>query len=123
MKPTAILKAGAARADITPAMGIQLAGDIGRVRPTEEIRDRLYVNALVLESGKERFCWLSIDLLAATNAWADRVRREIARKYKFDPKKVMFHILQNHATPSVGHCFAECQVAHAARVSVVERRR
>lgn len=107
MKPTPILKAGAGRTDITPAMGIQLAGDIGRYRPTEEIRDRLYASALVLESGKERFCWLSLDLLAATNAWADRVRHEIARKFKFDPRKVMFHIVQNHATPSVGHCFTQ----------------
>ncbi len=43
------LCAGAARADITPSLGTQLAGDIGRCRPTEEIRDRLYANALVAE--------------------------------------------------------------------------
>lgn len=31
------LVAGAGMADITPELGIQLAGDIGRLRPTEEI--------------------------------------------------------------------------------------
>lgn len=99
--------AGAARADITPAMGIQLAGDIGRYRPVEEIRDRTYANVLVLESGRERFCILSLDLLAATNEWADRVRREAAKHLKIKVERVIFHVTQNHATPSLGHFFTQ----------------
>ena len=42
------LLAGSAKVDITPGMGIQLAGDIGRWRPAEWVEDRLYARALAL---------------------------------------------------------------------------
>ena len=99
------LKAGAARADITPAMGIQLAGDIGRHRPAEEIRDPLYAKALVLDSGAKRFCWLALDILAIGRVWGDRLRQEAAAICGISPEAVMVHILQNHAAPAVGHFF------------------
>ncbi len=99
------LLAGAARVDITPEPGIQLAGDIGRRRPTEEIRERLYVNALVLESQGERACVLSADLLAMSCAWSNRIRQEAAARFGLRPEAVMVHVVQNHASPSIGHCF------------------
>jgi hypothetical protein len=97
-------------ADITPELGIQLAGDIGRHRPCEEIRERLHVRALVLEEDGKRCCLLALDLLAASNAWAHRVRREVADVLGIAPEAVIFHILQNHAAPNLGHTFVtdEC---------------
>ncbi len=99
------LCAGAARADITPGMGIQLAGDIGRLRPVEEIRERLYANALVVERGGERLCVLSLDVLAMSCAWSDRIRRGAAERYGLRPEAVMVHVVQNHASPTIGHLF------------------
>lgn len=99
------LSAGAGLADITPDYGIQLAGDIGRYRPCEEIRERLYVRALVLESEGRRCCLLSLDLLAASNGWADEIRRQVGEVLDIAPDAVIFHILQNHASPSLGHTF------------------
>jgi len=99
------LRAGAARADITPGMGIQLAGDIGRLRPVEEIRERLYANALVVEHGGERLCVLSLDLLAMSCAWADRIRQGAAERYGLRPEAILVHVVQNHASPSIGHLF------------------
>ena len=101
----ATLRAGAGVADITPELGIQIAGDIGRHRPCEEIRERLKVRALVLDDGAKRCCLLSLDLLAASNDWADRVRREVAGALGIGPEAVIFHILQNHAAPNLGHTF------------------
>ncbi len=43
------LMAGAAEADISPELGIQLAGAIGHRRPAEEIREPIYTRALVLD--------------------------------------------------------------------------
>ena len=102
--------AGAARADITPEMGTQLAGDIGRRRPVEEIRDRLYANALVLESAGRRICLLSLDLLCITNHWSDVIRRQASEKFGLDLEAVMVHVVQNHASPALGHTFVsdEC---------------
>lgn len=102
---TPALRAGAAQTDITPAKGIQLAGDIGRDRPMEEVRDPIYAKALVLESGKKRVCWLTLDLLAIIRPWGDKLRRQAAERYGFDADAVMVHILQNHAAPSLGHFF------------------
>ena len=50
------VRAGAGMADITPAMGIQITGDIGRYRPVEEIRELLYARALIIESGGALAC-------------------------------------------------------------------
>lgn len=99
------LQAGAGRADITPEMGIQLAGDIGRLRPTEEIREPVYANALVVEKNGRRLCLLSLDLLATTCEWADRLRDEACDRFGFQREEIMLHVTQNHATPSLGHAF------------------
>lgn len=100
-----VIRAGAAQADITPALGIQLAGDIGRYRPVEEIREPLYARALIVESGKRRVCWLSLDILAIDRRWADEIRGQAARRFGLDTESIMVHVVQNHAAPAVGHCF------------------
>lgn len=100
-----ILSAGAGCADISPEPGIQLAGDIGRYRPAEEIRERLYVKALLLEAGGQRCCLLVLDLLSATNPLAGELRRLVGAKLGIPPEQVILHVTQNHAAPSLGHLF------------------
>ncbi len=99
------LRAGAGIADITPTLGMQIAGDIGRYRPVEEIRDPLFAKALVIESGGRRVVWLSLDLLVVTRKWADEIKRRAAARYGLDPTTIMVHVVQNHAAPSLGHFF------------------
>ena len=60
-QPVSALRAGAAVVDVTPEMGIQLAGDIGRPRPVEKIRDPLFAKALALEAGGKRLCYVAVD--------------------------------------------------------------
>jgi len=97
--------AGAGSVDITPAMGIQIAGDIGRYRPVEEIRDPLFAKALVIEAAGKTVCWLSLDVLAISRKWADEIKKQAAARYGLDPAAIMVHVVQNHAAPSVGHFF------------------
>jgi len=99
------LLAGAAEADITPRMGTQLAGDIGRRRPAEILVDPIFAKALVLDDGKKKLCVLSLDILTMTREWADRIREGAAKRYGLDPAAVMVHAVQNHAAPTIGHCF------------------
>ena len=68
-----LLYAGAAEVDITPAMDIQIAGDIGRRRPVEEIRERLYAKALVLKHGETLCCFLSNEVCYVTHLWTDDI--------------------------------------------------
>ena len=106
------LCAGAATTDITPEMGIQLAGDIGRHRPVEEVRERLHAHALVLEREGRRCCLLSLDLLGVTNAWAAAIRQRAHERFGLEPDAVMVHVTQNHSAPTIGHFFIrdECDL-------------
>ncbi|MCX5661996.1 MAG: neutral/alkaline non-lysosomal ceramidase N-terminal domain-containing protein [Planctomycetota bacterium] len=102
---SSVLQVGAASADVTPAMGIQLAGDIGRVREVNEIRERLYAHALVMQKGDTRFCFISLDLCVIQNKWADRIRRDVEARFGIPYDAVTVNLTQNHSAPSVGHLF------------------
>jgi len=97
------LLAGAAEVDITPKMGTQLAGDIGRRRPAEILIDPIYAKALVLDDGTKKVCVLSLDVCYITREWADGIRQEAVERFGFDSDAVMVHTVQNHAAPAIGH--------------------
>jgi hypothetical protein len=97
------LHAGAAMTDITPAMGIQIAGDIGRLRPTEEIREPLFARALALESDGRRVVILSLDIMCVTARYDAVIRAEAARRFGLAPDALLIHAVQNHAAPAIGH--------------------
>ena len=97
------LRAGAARVDLTPELGTQLAGDIGRHRPAEEIRERLYANALVVELGPERLGLLSLDLAVVTEPWLAMIRAGVAARTGLPADRLAVHAVQNHAAPALGH--------------------
>ena len=103
------LKAGAAQVDVTPKMGTQIAGDIGRRRPAELILEPLYARALIVEAGGRKLCFLSLDLAVVTREWADRIRSRAAQEFGLDPEAVMVHAVQNHAAPGVGAFLASEQ--------------
>lgn len=107
ISPLPRLLAGAARAEITPELGIQIAGDIGRHRPCTGIQEPLFARALILEQAGKRFCLLSLDVLAIDNPWADEIRRRAQRQYGLSPESVLIHIVQNHAAPSIGNHFCK----------------
>ncbi|HEV2426276.1 MAG TPA: neutral/alkaline non-lysosomal ceramidase N-terminal domain-containing protein [Terriglobia bacterium] len=58
----ASLKAGVARADITPSIGLPLWGFAGRKAPATGARDPLFARVLVLESGGTRIALVALDL-------------------------------------------------------------
>jgi hypothetical protein len=100
-------KVGAAQVDITPEMGVQIAGSIGIKRPAEFVMDPIFAKALVVEAGGRKVCVLSLDLLAITAEYADRIRDEAARVIGAPREAVMVHVTQNHAAPSLGHLMCD----------------
>ncbi len=94
---------GAGQVDITPAMGIQIGGDIGRYRPTEQIRDPLYARAVVVKSGNRTLAILSADVISITRAIADRIRQGAASILGTEPEAVLCHATQTHSGPAVGN--------------------
>ena len=97
-----VLLAGAAEVDITPEMDIQISGDIGRRRPVEEIRERIFARALMLEAGGTKFCILSTELCSITDDWVEEIRRRAVERVSVEPEAIMVHLVQNHAAPSLG---------------------
>ena len=95
--------AGAAEVDITPKLGTQLAGDIGRHRPARIVEEPIYAGIVVLEVGGRRCCIISMNVIVMTRTWADPMRRRIAERLGTEPSAVMLHATQNHAAPALGH--------------------
>lgn len=106
------LQAGAAQVEITPKMGTQLAGDVGRRRPAELLIEPLYARALVLSCGSQKLCIISLDLLAVTTECADEIRRQAAAELGCERGAIMVHDTQNHAAPSLGHFMISERTPH-----------
>lgn len=109
------LHAGIGEADITPKPGIQMAGDVDRQRPVEEIRSPLLAQALVAEVSGRKICFVSVDALGMTREYGDRLRREIAEAIGTTPDAVVAHGKQSHSAPVVGNhaISAECDLVPA----------
>ncbi len=58
-----MLKAGVVRADISPKLGVQLAGYPHEKRENTGVHDPLYATALFLDNGKQKYAMVSLDLL------------------------------------------------------------
>ena len=96
------LLAGFAEIDISPPLGTQIAGDIGRPRPTEEIREPIFCRAAVFEQEDRRLCLLVLDVLGISHERSDQIRDGVAERLGFDRRAVMVHTTQTHSAPSVG---------------------
>ena len=96
------IMAGAKEIDITPAMGVQISGDIGRKRSAEFVTDPIYVKVLVLSGGQKTVCIITMDVLAVDKSTCETIRESIHRDYGIEKDAVLVHALQNHSAPSVG---------------------
>jgi neutral ceramidase len=57
------LSAGVRRVDITPPLGIQMAGYNSTGRPAEGVLDPLYAQVLVLDDGRRKIALVTLDLI------------------------------------------------------------
>ena len=55
------LRAGAAKVDITPAMGVSLDGSISKNGPATSVHDRLHARCLVLDDGGTKIALVVCD--------------------------------------------------------------
>ena len=118
----AALTAGAARVEITPPVGIPLAGyGKRRGKPSIGIRDPLYVRALALSDGEDTVVIISADLLVFPPPVADRILRRITREQGVPRQAIVLATTHTHSgTGSIGHGFLYEQVFGRYREEVVE---
>lgn len=113
-----VLYAGAAKVDLTPAIGVPLAGYSGRrlsfpdinpfnyhtyFKPSDGILDvnmPLYARSLVLDNGLERVCIVVVDTCASDGEVVKLAHRKAAAKgFSIPLEKVLFCSSHTHSGP------------------------
>ncbi len=92
------LTAGAARVEITPAVGTPLAGySKRRGKPSVGIRDPLYVRVLSVSDGRDTAVVVSADLLAFPYPLAERIIEQISVEHGIPRQAILLTTTHTHS--------------------------
>ncbi|NQT12349.1 MAG: neutral/alkaline non-lysosomal ceramidase N-terminal domain-containing protein [Planctomycetes bacterium] len=106
------LRAGAATADITPALGVSLSGPISKRGPAKRIVTRLYAQALVLENGSERIAFVVCDCTIIYKDIVDKAKRLVRERTGLTPERLVIASTHSHAAPRVGLATSELDLQY-----------
>ena len=107
------LRAGCAKVDITPPLGLKLIGSQGK--PSDSVLDELYARALVLCDGANTVAIVSVDLLyAPLEEITNPVRTLVAERLGIPPQNVMVCATHTHSGPDI---FTNAKLAPASRIA------
>ena len=94
------LRAGVARRDITPPLGVPLFGYPNPQRVAESVRDGLNVTVLVLEQDQVRAAIVSCDLCLPDDDTVAQIRAGVSQKTGIPPLHITVSYTQTHSGPS-----------------------
>jgi neutral ceramidase len=94
-----VLSAGFGKVSISPPIGAPLAGFAARQGVCEGIHDDLFARALVIERDGKAVAFVSLDVLAVSSEFVDRVRENIQRRTGIRRDSVMIAATHTHAGP------------------------
>jgi len=96
----AALRAGCAKVNITPPLGLKLIGSQGK--PSDSVLDELYGRALVLNDGANTLAIISVDLLyAPLEEITNPVRASVAERVGIPEQNVMVCATHTHSGPDI----------------------
>ena len=95
------LSAGAARIDITPPLGCDMAEYAGRDRGSETINDPLHAKALVFDNGDTQAAIITTDLIGVEATFVDHLRQIIETATGIPAGNVMISCSHTHFGPEV----------------------
>jgi len=98
MSPTTELRAGAARADMTPPAGTPLCGGWWPVA-AKGIKTPLQAHALVLDNGAARLAFVGLDLIAIRAKDADAAKARIEKKLGIPRENILASCSHIHDGP------------------------
>lgn len=97
------MNAGFAQADITPRLGVQLAGyGPYRNRAARHILAPLAARALALADGRDRAILVNLELCGTPHDQAARIRAAVAARTGCAPERVFVTATHTHSGPSLG---------------------
>ncbi len=94
-----MLKACMTRADITPPLGLELAGYPHYPRNNEGFHDPLYAACMYLNNGTEEIAMVTLDLLFFSKKHVTEVRRRVTEKTGIPGTHVMISCSHTHSGP------------------------
>ena len=92
------LFAGAAVEDITPPVGIPMAGYY-HARGATSVHDQLYARAIVLRSGETKAALVSLDLIGTLRPFVEKARKLIEEETGIPAANVMISATHTHTAP------------------------
>jgi neutral ceramidase len=95
------VRAGVARIDITPPIGINMVGYYIREGASNGVERPLLATALVLEAGSEKIAILSCDVIFIQNPHAAEIRARIAAAIGTKADRVIISCSHTHCGPSL----------------------
>jgi hypothetical protein len=119
---SAAWQAGVAKVDITPTESIWLAGYGARTRPSEGVRQHIFVKALALKDDTGTVTVLiSSDLLGFPRAVADPITARVQKEFGLPRERVLLNSSHTHSAPVVGHMLLPAYPFGDAEMAVVTR--
>lgn len=95
-----MVKAGAAKVDITPPVGVPLDGNV-RDKNSQGIHDSLFAKALVFADGKETVAIVACDLVGLSPELVGRARQLIEEGSGIRGENVLLNATHTHSGPAV----------------------
>jgi neutral ceramidase len=99
--PLSNLRAGVAKVDITPPLGLPLAGYADRKGPATGIHDPLHAAVIVFDDGKTRSAIVTLDVLDAGRAEGDEMQAAIAAAAAVPQDHILINFSHTHGSPSL----------------------
>ncbi|MDP6776674.1 MAG: neutral/alkaline non-lysosomal ceramidase N-terminal domain-containing protein [Candidatus Latescibacteria bacterium] len=96
-----MLKAGAAKVDITPFLGGPMAGYAGRDKGSEAVHDPLYAKALVLDDGRTKVALVTTDLIGVNRELAAETRDLVKKMVRLPQECVWLCGSHTHFGPEI----------------------
>src|SRR5687768_327671 len=92
------LRIGTAKKDITPKLGIPLAGYYSE-RGADGVHDPLHAKVIVLENDGTKAALISLDLISTLRSTVEEARSLIEKKTGIPGKNVMISATHSHTGP------------------------
>lgn len=94
-----MLRAGVAKANITPPVGVRMAGFAGRVFPALAVHDPLLARALVLDDGEKRAALVTLDIIGVSEGLVAEVRESAEKSAGIAPDGLLIAGTHTHSGP------------------------
>ena len=90
------LRAGAAKANITPWLGVSMPGSF-QSRHGQDVHDELLAKALVIDNGNMRIATVTCDLISVSKDIVNAVKARIQERCSIPPECVMVNATHTHS--------------------------